>query len=334
MVRTSGEFRISNYLLWELAYSELVFTDVLWPDFRKQHLADAIREYQARERRFGGVAARARGRSAVALYRDQGIVLRTYKLGEADRIVVVHDRAPRQGPGRRQGRAQDQVASSAPASSRRSHVALQLYEGRELDIVTQAESIDHFRAIREDLDRLTRAVTMLEAVDQLSLEREPNPDLYRMLLGGAAHARRPQQRPGGGRLPLEAARPRGLPAHGRALRRVRRAPTGWWRSTPTEGGLLCAEHRRGTRVSPEAVRLLQHILGGRLAVALDEPASPATHEVDHLATRVDGAPPGAAAALGRPARVAALARRRSGLGGDPRLASRRPTGTSCREPWS
>jgi undecaprenyl diphosphate synthase len=55
MVRTSGEFRISNYLLWELAYSELVFTDVLWPDFRKEHLADAIREYQSRERRFGGV---------------------------------------------------------------------------------------------------------------------------------------------------------------------------------------------------------------------------------------------------------------------------------------
>lgn len=58
MVRTSGEFRISNYLLWELAYSELVFTDVLWPDFRKQHLADAVRDYQARERRFGGVQPR------------------------------------------------------------------------------------------------------------------------------------------------------------------------------------------------------------------------------------------------------------------------------------
>lgn len=55
MVRTSGESRISNYLLWQLAYSELVFTDVLWPDFRTQNLVDAIREYQARERRFGGV---------------------------------------------------------------------------------------------------------------------------------------------------------------------------------------------------------------------------------------------------------------------------------------
>ncbi len=55
MVRTSGEYRISNFLLWEIAYSELVFTDTLWPDFRRQHLADAIREYQARERRFGGI---------------------------------------------------------------------------------------------------------------------------------------------------------------------------------------------------------------------------------------------------------------------------------------
>jgi undecaprenyl diphosphate synthase len=55
LVRTSGEFRISNYLLWELAYSELVFTDVLWPDFRKEHLAEAIAEYQKRDRRFGSV---------------------------------------------------------------------------------------------------------------------------------------------------------------------------------------------------------------------------------------------------------------------------------------
>lgn len=55
VIRTSGEFRISNFLLWELAYSELVFTDVLWPDFRRHHLAEAIREFQRRDRRFGGV---------------------------------------------------------------------------------------------------------------------------------------------------------------------------------------------------------------------------------------------------------------------------------------
>ncbi len=56
LVRTSGEYRLSNFLLWEAAYSELVFTEVLWPDFRREHLFDAVREYQARDRRFGGLS--------------------------------------------------------------------------------------------------------------------------------------------------------------------------------------------------------------------------------------------------------------------------------------
>lgn len=53
MIRTSGEMRISNFLLWQLAYSELYMPDVLWPDFRKPHLYEAILSYQNRERRFG-----------------------------------------------------------------------------------------------------------------------------------------------------------------------------------------------------------------------------------------------------------------------------------------
>lgn len=55
VVRTSGEFRTSNFLLWEMAYSELVFTEVLWPDFRREDLFGAIEQFQQRERRFGGV---------------------------------------------------------------------------------------------------------------------------------------------------------------------------------------------------------------------------------------------------------------------------------------
>ncbi len=55
VVRTSGEYRLSNFLLWEMAYAELVFTDVLWPDFRREDLFMAIEEFQRRERRFGGV---------------------------------------------------------------------------------------------------------------------------------------------------------------------------------------------------------------------------------------------------------------------------------------
>ncbi|MBK9733592.1 MAG: isoprenyl transferase [Saprospiraceae bacterium] len=53
MIRTSGEHRISNYLLWQAAYSELYFTSVLWPDFRKDHFYEAILDFQGRERRFG-----------------------------------------------------------------------------------------------------------------------------------------------------------------------------------------------------------------------------------------------------------------------------------------
>jgi len=53
MIRTSGEQRISNFLLWQMAYAELYFTNILWPDFRREHFYDAIIEYQNRERRFG-----------------------------------------------------------------------------------------------------------------------------------------------------------------------------------------------------------------------------------------------------------------------------------------
>ena len=54
LIRTSGESRISNFLLWQVSYAEIVSPSVLWPDFRKQHLYEAIAEYQARNRRFGG----------------------------------------------------------------------------------------------------------------------------------------------------------------------------------------------------------------------------------------------------------------------------------------
>jgi undecaprenyl diphosphate synthase len=56
LIRTSGELRISNFLLWQLAYTELYFTDVLWPDFRKNHLKEALESYHKRERRFGKIS--------------------------------------------------------------------------------------------------------------------------------------------------------------------------------------------------------------------------------------------------------------------------------------
>ena len=55
LIRTSGELRVSNFLLWQIAYAEIHVTKVLWPDFRRRHLYEAIIDFQARERRFGGV---------------------------------------------------------------------------------------------------------------------------------------------------------------------------------------------------------------------------------------------------------------------------------------
>jgi undecaprenyl diphosphate synthase len=64
VIRTSGEQRISNFLLWQSAYAEFVFQDVLWPDFAAEHLTAAIEEFQRRERRFGGTESRGQGPEA------------------------------------------------------------------------------------------------------------------------------------------------------------------------------------------------------------------------------------------------------------------------------
>ncbi len=58
LIRTSGELRISNFLLWQCAYAEMIFTSVLWPDFDKKHLVEALEEYASRDRRFGAVSAK------------------------------------------------------------------------------------------------------------------------------------------------------------------------------------------------------------------------------------------------------------------------------------
>ena len=219
-----------------------------------------------------------------ALYRDDAVVLRTYKLGEADRIVVLLTRA--RGKVRAVAKGVRKTKSKFGARLEpTSHVAVQLYEGRDLDIVTQAESIDQFRAVRADLDRFARASAMLETADQLAQEGEVNPRLYQMLVGAL----------------------RTLDASDSPLV----VPAFFWKVLALEGfrpevdvcvqcgdhdvplvafdlesgGLLCRTCRRGQSVSPEAVDLLRSILGGRLNEALAAPPTAASHEVDHLATR-------------------------------------------------
>jgi DNA repair protein RecO (recombination protein O) len=219
----------------------------------------------------------------MSLYHDQGVVLRTHKLGEADRIVTLLTK----GHGKVRAVAKGVRKTKSRFGGRlepTSHVRLLLYEGRELDIVTQAESIDHFRAIRDDLDRLGQAVSMLEAADQLALEREPNPRIYDMLVGALrtlAAQGSPLVVPAFflKLLALEGFRPQVESC----LVCGDEGPLVAW--AIEDGGLRCGAHRQGTALSGEAVTVLQDILGGRLGAALGQAQGPVVAEVDHLAIR-------------------------------------------------
>jgi DNA repair protein RecO (recombination protein O) len=216
------------------------------------------------------------------LYREHGVVLRTIRLGEADRIVSMVT----EGHGKVRAVVKGVRKTKSKFGSRlepMSHVALQLYQGRELDIVTQAETVDHFRAIREDLDRLNRATSMLEVVDQVAQEREPSPRLYQMLVGGlrALAARdAPLLVPAffWKLLALEGSQPLlDQCARCGALDDLVAFDLG-------QGGVLCRSCRQGVPVSADALALVRRILGGDLTRVLDEPDGPAVHEVRALAS--------------------------------------------------
>jgi DNA repair protein RecO (recombination protein O) len=217
----------------------------------------------------------------VKLYRDNGVVLRTIKLGEADRIVTLIT----EGHGKVRAVAKGVRKTKSRFGGRlepMTHVALQLYEGRELDTITQAETLDHFRALRDDLDRVAKAQALLEVVDQVAQERQPNAPLYRMLVG-ALRALAAANAP----LLLGAFFLKLLALEGFQPVLDRCVNCGDTAELVAfdldEGGVLCRRDRRGVAVSLDAIALMRKVLGGELAGALNEPASDATHEVNHLA---------------------------------------------------
>ncbi|MEZ5295958.1 MAG: DNA repair protein RecO [Ilumatobacteraceae bacterium] len=131
------------------------------------------------------------------LYRDTGVVLRTYKLRESDRIVVFM--TAENGKVRAVASGVRKTKSKFGARLEpMSHVRLLLYRGRSLDIVSQAESVEPLKPMLSSLDRASQGMAAIEAVDQLGLEREPNPQLYRMTVGvlrTIAERPAPSQRP-------------------------------------------------------------------------------------------------------------------------------------------
>jgi DNA repair protein RecO (recombination protein O) len=232
------------------------------------------------------------------LYRDEGVVLRAIKLGEADRIVTIFT----QGHGKIRAVAKGIRKTTSKFGARlepMSRVALQCYKGRELDIVTQAESIDSNRVLREEYSLLTRAVPMLEAVDQVAQDHEPNPAMYRMLTG-ALHAlattRNPLVTPAffWKLLSLEGFHPL-LDGCARCGEQPDVEPMNsdiggdheLVAFDLEEGGTVCRACARGggRSLTPGGLALLRRVLGGGLNGALAESPGPAAHEVEHLGVR-------------------------------------------------
>jgi DNA repair protein RecO (recombination protein O) len=229
------------------------------------------------------------------LYRDEGVVLRTIKLGEADRIVTIFT----QGHGKVRAVAKGIRKTTSKFGARlepTSRVAVQCYKGRELDIVTQVETIEANRVLREEYGLLTHAIPMLEAADQTTLEREPNPALYRMLTGALhtlAERRSPQVTPAffWKLLSLEGFHPMldgCARCAGTADATAGAVPDAELVAFDLdEGGTVCRGCSRGggRPISPDALDLLRRLLGGGLNGVLAEPLGPPTHEVEQLGIR-------------------------------------------------
>lgn len=220
------------------------------------------------------------------LYRDVGVVLRTYKLRESDRIVVIHtlDHGKVRAVAKGVRRTTSKFGSRLEPMS---HVRLLLVRGRELDIVSQAESVEPLAPLLSGLDRASQAMAAIEAVDQLSIEREPDPRLYHMLVGVLRTiASTPSP------LNVAAFYWKLLAAAGVGpeldvcVRCGEGGPdTALVAFDAHEGGVVCRSCRSGVSISPGALELMRDILGGRLRDALAQPESPLTHEVGSLATR-------------------------------------------------
>jgi DNA repair protein RecO (recombination protein O) len=216
----------------------------------------------------------------VVLYRATGIVLRTYKLAEADRIAVLftveHGKIRTVAKGVRKTTARYGQRLEPLA-----HVAVQLYRGRQLDTVTQVQGVDAFPGIRGDLDRLARAAILLEAVEISTPDREPDERRYQLLLG-ALRAMEARDRP----LIVSGMLLKLLALDG-VVPMIDRC-TGCGRADelvaldPDAGGARCRACRSGMLLTPRGFELAHMMLSGRLGAALNEEPSLDTEALDRV----------------------------------------------------
>jgi DNA repair protein RecO (recombination protein O) len=232
----------------------------------------------------------------VGLYRDQGVVLRAVKLGEADRILNIL--MQRRGKVRAVAKGLRKTGSRFGARLEpTAHVALQCYEGRELDVVTQVETIHAHRRVREHYPSLTMALAMVEATDQVAQEHESNPLLYQMLVR-ALHTLDENPSPVMAAaflwklLSIEGFHPvlDGCAGCGEPVGGAGGVDEPTHASVVIDldaGGVLCRScagplgRRHG--LGPEALGLVQRILGGDLRGALAVPEGPAVRDAERMA---------------------------------------------------
>jgi len=217
----------------------------------------------------------------LSLYRDQGVVLRTMRLGEADRIVTLLCRD--------QGKVRAVAKGVRKTTSRfggrlepLSHVSLLVWQGRELDIVNQAEVIDSFRAVREDLSRVTKAFSMLEVADRVSVERHGSPQLYELLVRALGFLSREDAA-----FVVPAFFLKVLSVEGSEPILDACVSCGSGGELVafdlSEGGALCRDCRRGRPVSAAALRIMRAMLDGGLGRVIGEQPGPVTNEVTEIA---------------------------------------------------
>lgn len=216
------------------------------------------------------------------LYRDRGIVLRTYKAGESDRIIVFlteHNgkvRAIAKGVRKTRSKFGGRLE---PLSM----LEIQLHRGRDLDVVNQVETIDSTHGVFGDLDSMTEAIAVLEAVDQLVPDREPVPHMYRMLVGvRRTLLTRPSP------LVVPAFLWKLLASEGvhpvldrcSVCGEVPEGDKDFSTFDLHHGGVTCTTCRTGMSISRPALDLMRDVLGGRLGDALDRAHHPGGQTLD------------------------------------------------------
>ena len=218
------------------------------------------------------------------LYRTDGVVLRTHKLGEADRIVVLYTRT--RGKVRAVAKGVRRTKSRFGARLEPgSIVHAQFYEGRNLDIVTQAETVQRLALLRSDLGRYGRAALVLETIDHLTQEGEANPAMYKLLTGVLAELDRegnPLVVPSfvAKLLALEGVQPlldecAQCGADGPLVAMAMHL-----------GGVVCHDCRQGDPISDDARLALQQILDGHVRHVLDTTPEPVAIELEAISSKL------------------------------------------------